>query len=184
MNVESGDGFDHWLDQQFQNLAVKQNGPSPIPAQAQYHGAYLQGGPHMSVLAKAATVVSTKAAIGLTVAALAVGAAGAASEAAITGSANPGNWGQQVVQQVQKCKDALAPGTHGIGGCVSAFAKKHGQQVSSDDRASAARENSGQSTSHPTGAPSTHSTGQAGTPATGQSTSHPTGKPSSTPPQS
>jgi hypothetical protein len=166
MSVEGGD-FERWLEQQLQNQAVKQSGPSPLPAQAQYHSAYLQGGPHMSVLAKAVTVVSAKGAIGLAVAALAIGTVGA--EAAITGSANPANWGQQVVLQVQKCKDALAPGSHGIGDCVSTFAKQHGPQVSSEHRASGARENSnGQPTSHPTGPP----------------TSHPGGKPSSTPGQS
>jgi len=164
MSVGNGDGFDQWLEQQLQTQAVKQSGPSPMPAQAQYHAAYLQGGPHMSVLAKAATVVSAKGAIGLAVAALALGTAGA--EAAITGTTNPANWGQQVVQQVQKCKDALAPGSHGIGDCVSTFAKQHGQQVSSEHRASGARENThGQPTDHPTGQP----------------TSHPGGKPSGTP---
>ncbi len=162
MSVESGDGFDRWLEQQLQTQAVKQSGPSPMPAQAQYHAAYLQGGPHMSVLAKAATVVSAKGAIGLTVAALALGTAGA--EAAITGSGNPSNWGQQVVQQVQKCKDALAPGSHGIGECVSTFASQHGQQVSSDHRASPARgdHTPGAPTDHPTGPPTSHPGGTPG----------------------
>ncbi len=166
MSVESGNGFDRWLDEQLQNQAVKQSGPSPMPAQAQYHASYLQGGPHMSVLAKAASVVSAKGAIGLAVAALAVGAAGVASEAAITGSANPTNWGQQVVLQVDKCKDALTPGSHGIGECVSTFASKHGKEESSE-RASEAREHaSGARTDHPTGKP----------------TDHPGGKPSGVPP--
>src|SRR5260370_7824414 len=84
----------------------------------------------MSVLAHAVSAVSAKGAIGLTVAALALGTAGA--EAAITDSANPSNWGQQVVQQVQKCKTALTPGSHGIGECVSTFASKHGQEESSE----------------------------------------------------
>jgi urease accessory protein UreF len=169
MSVESGDGFDRWLEQQLQTQAVNQRGPSPMPAQAQYHAAYLQGGPHMSVLAKAATVVSTKGAIGLAVAALAIGTAGVAAEAAITGSANPSNWGQQVVQQVDKCKAALAPGSHGIGECVSTFASKHGQEESSEHRASPAR-------LHTPGAPTDHPTGPP--------TNHPGGKPSGTPGQS
>src|SRR5260370_25886056 len=87
MSVESGDGFDRWLEQQLQTQAVKQSGPSPMPAQAQYHASYLQGGPHMSVLAHAGSAVSAKGAIGLTVAALALGTPGA--EAAITRSAHP-----------------------------------------------------------------------------------------------
>ena len=61
----------------------------------------------MSFFAHAASVVSAKGAIGLTVAALAVGGAGA--EAAITDSANPGDWGQQVVQQYRR-EDRGRPG--------------------------------------------------------------------------
>ncbi|HLQ14671.1 MAG TPA: hypothetical protein VK256_02270 [Candidatus Eisenbacteria bacterium] len=168
MSVESGDGFDRWLEQQLQNEAAKAGGPSPVPAQAQYHVAYLQGGLHMSVLAKAVALVSTKAAIGIAVAVVAVGAAAVATEAAVTGSANPGNWGQQVVQQVDKCKAALAPGSHGIGECVSTFAKQHGPAVSSEHRASEAREhratdarehNPGQPPSHPTGKPTNRPSG-------------------------
>src|SRR5258708_39927013 len=159
MSVESGDGFERWLEQQLQNEAAKAGGPSPAPAQAHYHASYRQGGPQMSVLAHAVALVSTKGAVGLAVAFLAVGAAGVASEAAITGSADPSNWGQQVVQQVDKCKLALAPGTHGIGECVSTFAKQHGPAVSSEHRASEAPEhratdarehNPGQPPSHPT----------------------------------
>jgi len=120
----------------------------------------------MSFLAHAASVVSAKGAVGLAVAALAVAAAGVGAEAAITGSADPSNWGQQVVQQVNKCKDALAPGSHGIGECVSTFAKQHGKQESSkhaNEAASDARTN--HPTDHPTGTP----------------TSHPGGRPSATP---
>ncbi len=123
----------------------------------------------MSVLAKAVSVVSAKGAVGLAVAALAVAGAGVAAEAAITGSTSPSNWGQQVVQQVDKCKAALAPGSHGIGECVSTFASQHGKDVSSDHRASGAREGrehaSAARTDHPTGPP----------------TSHPGGKPTGTP---
>jgi len=164
--VESGNGFDQWLEQQLHNEAARASGPSPAPVQAQYHAAYLQGGLHMSVLAKVATLVSTKGAIGLTVAVLAVGAAGVATEAAVTGSTNPTVWGQQVVQQVDKCKAALIPGTHGIGQCVSAFAKQHGPQVSTDHRASGARTN--------------HTPGLPANP--GKPSNAPGGKPSSVPP--
>jgi hypothetical protein len=139
MSVEGGNGFDQWLEQQLQNHAAGAPGPSPAPAQAQYHAAYIQGGPHMSVLAKVATLVSAKVAVGIAVATIAVAAAGAATEASVTGSVNPSDWGQQVVQQVAKCKAALAPGSHGIGQCVSAFAKQHGPAVSADHRASGAR---------------------------------------------
>lgn len=135
----------------------------------------------MSVLANAAAVVSAKGAIGLTVAVLAIG--GASAEAALTGSANPEIWGRQVVTQVQTCKDALAPGSHGIGKCVSTFAKTHGNQVSADHRASGARQSP---PSHPTGPPTDHPgqpTDHPGQPTghPGQPSDHPGGRPSSTP---
>lgn len=169
--MESGNGFDQWLEQQLQSEAARASGPSPAPTQAQYHAAYLQGGLHMSVFAKAVSLVSAKGAIGLTVAVLAVGAAGVAGEAAVTGSANPSDWGKQVVQQVDKCKAALAPASHGIGQCVSTFAKQHGPQVSADHRASGARQNG---SVHTPGPPANH----------GKPTSAPGGKPSSVPPTS
>lgn len=136
----------------------------------------------MSLLAKAIALVSTKGAIGLAVAAIAVGAATAATEASVTGSTNPQNWGQSVVTQVQACKAALAPGSHGIGQCVSAFAKQHGPQVSADHRASGARGSSAR-TDHPT---STDHPGNGNNPGQstnhpGQPTDHPTGPPTSHP---
>jgi hypothetical protein len=85
--------------------------------------------------------LAVKAATGFAVAALAVVAAAAATEAAITGSADPANWGQQVRLQVIACKAALETGEHGIGPCVSAFASQHGQLMSG--HASGARLNHG-----------------------------------------
>jgi hypothetical protein len=178
MSVESGSGFERWLEQQLQNEVAKSPGPSPAPTQAQYHAAYLQGGLHMSFLAKAASVVSTKGAIGLAAAVLAVGAAGVAVEASATGSADPTNWGQQVVQQVDKCKDALAPGSHGIGQCVSTFAKQHGKKVSADHRASGARGSA-------SGARLNGSDHTPGPPANpGKPSGNPGGKPNNVPPTS
>ena len=85
--------------------------------------------------------LAVKAATGFAVAALAMVSAAAVTEAAITGSADPANWGQQVRQQVIACKAALESGQHGIGPCVSAFASHHGQVMSG--RASGARLNHG-----------------------------------------
>ncbi len=80
---------------------------------------------------------------GFAVAALAVAGAGVTTEVATTGSLNPSDWGKQVVQQVQTCKDTLrASGVRGIGQCVSAFAKQHGKIVSGEHRNSDARTNS------------------------------------------
>ncbi|HZK72917.1 MAG TPA: hypothetical protein VFD88_02820, partial [Clostridia bacterium] len=109
-------GFDQWLGQELQRHASAQAGPSPMPAQAQYHAAYVHGAVHVPLLAKLGALLTTKAAVGLTVGVLAAGAAGA-GEAVITSSANPGDWGNQVVQQVQKCKGALTTVSHGIGDC-------------------------------------------------------------------
>jgi hypothetical protein len=132
MNAPGGDSFDQWLGQQLEQHTSAHSAPSPMPAQAQYHAAYLQGGLHVPMLSKVAAVLTTKAAIAATVGVLVAAAAG---EAVVTGSVNPTDWGQQVVQQVQKCKEALAPESHGIGKCVSSFASQHGKKVSSDHRA-------------------------------------------------
>jgi hypothetical protein len=88
------------------------------------------------------SALAVKATTGFGVAVFAVIAAAAVTEAAITGSADPGNWGQQVMQQVIACKAALETGEHGIGPCVSAFANKHGQVVS-NQHSSGARLNHG-----------------------------------------
>jgi hypothetical protein len=132
MSTLGGDSFDQWLGQQLQQHAAAHAGPSPLPVQAQYHAAYAHGALQMSLLAKAGTILTTKAAIGVTVSVLALAGVG---EAAITGSINPKDWGQQVVQQVQKCKAALAPGSHGIGECVSSFASQHGKTQSAQHKA-------------------------------------------------
>lgn len=130
----------------------------------------------MSVLAKAAALVTTKGAVGLAVAFLAVGAAGAATEIANTGSTNPSTWGSQVVSTVRACKAALQPGQHGIGQCVSAFAKTHGKQVSASasrhgrERASDARNEHGKP----------DNVGKPANP--GNSSNAPGGKPATVPP--
>ncbi len=94
------------------------------------------GGTGAAVVAKLLT--------GFAVVVLAAAGAGAATEAALTGSLNPADWGQQVKQQVDTCKDTLrASGVRGIGPCVSAFAKQHGDLVSDSHQASNARDNHG-----------------------------------------
>ena len=78
----------------------------------------------------AGAALAMKLVSGVAVAAAAVTVAGASA----TGSLDPSVWGQQVSQRVQQCKDTLADGKHGIGDCVSAFAKTHGPGVASDAR--------------------------------------------------
>jgi hypothetical protein len=137
MTALGADSFDQWLGQQLQQHASAVAGPSPVPAQAQYHAAYVKGAHRVPFLAKVAALLSTKAAIGVAASVLTVSAAGA-GEAVITGSVNPSDWGKQVVQQVNTCKDALAPGSHGIGQCVSSFASQHGKTVSGEHKAAPA----------------------------------------------
>jgi anti-sigma factor RsiW len=78
----------------------------------------------------AGAAVTFKLLSGAVAAAAAVTFAGAAT----TGSFNPGDWGQQVTQRVQACRDRLADGQHGLGDCVGPFASSHGQSVASDAR--------------------------------------------------
>jgi hypothetical protein len=134
MSTAGDPGFDQWLSSQLQSHATAHSGPSPLPAQALYHVAHLKGGAHLSLVAKLGAALTTKAAIGVAAGALVVGAAGA-SESAITGTLNPSDWGKQVVKQVNDCKTALAPGSHGIGQCVSSFASQHGKDVSAQHHA-------------------------------------------------
>ena len=103
------------------------------------------GGFMKRILGGTGAAVAAKLATGFAVAALAAAGAGAATEAAITGSLNPMDWGKQVTQTVEKCKtDLRASGVRGIGPCVSAFAKGHGDQVSDKHQsATGARESSG-----------------------------------------
>ena len=110
----------------------------PIPPRR----APVSGGFRKRLLGGAGAALGLKLATGVAVAAFAAAAAGVATEVAVTGSLNPSNWGQSVTQAVQTCKDTLrASGTRGIGPCVSAIAKQHGQQVSDSHKASDARGN-------------------------------------------
>ena len=111
-------------------------------------------------LASASALLGTKA----VAAAAAVTLAGAAVgvKTAVTGSPDLTNWGPQVTQQVQSCKDQLASGQHGIGPCVSAFANQHGKQES----AAHTPANTPRNATHPHGPPtSPGAAGQHGHPA-------------------
>jgi len=86
--------------------------------------------PARAVLGGAGAALTLKLLSGVAVAAAAVTVAGAAT----TGSINPVDWGTQVSQHVADCKAKLADGHHGIGDCVSEFAKRHGPAVASAAR--------------------------------------------------
>ena len=112
------------------------------------------GGPMKRLVGGAGAALGAKFITGFAVAALAVAGAGVTTEVATTGSINPNDWGQQVSQQVQTCKDTLrASGVRGIGQCVSAFASQHGKAVSAEHRASNARDhgNNGKNNDHGNG---------------------------------
>ena len=96
------------------------------------------------LLGGAGAAIGVKLLTGLAVAAAAVTVATAATEVATTGSLNPANWGQQVKQTVSDCKaSAERLGVHGIGQCVSSFARQHGDTVS-DSHGKAKKDNPGQ----------------------------------------
>jgi hypothetical protein len=89
------------------------------------------GGSMKKLLGGAGAAIGVKILTGIAVAAAATTFAVAATEVAITGSANPTNWGSQVVTQVNACKASAARlGVHGIGQCVASFARTHGDTVS------------------------------------------------------
>ena len=69
-----------------------------------------------------------KAAALAVAAVLVTGGVALAAGTVVTGTPNPTAWGQQVSSQAEKCKQQLKPGQEGIGSCVSAFARQHGQQ--------------------------------------------------------
>jgi hypothetical protein len=136
--------------------------------------------PLISSLAAAAS----KAAVGLATAALLVAGGSVAAAAATTHSANPATWGRTVTDAVASCKGQLGDGQHGIGQCVSAVARKHGQ----DQRA--AHSQAGGDEAQPAGGPSPHPTGtdradrgsSANAHAGGRLAGVPAGPPTSVPP--
>ena len=84
-----------------------------------------------TVMGGAGTALTVKVLTGVVAAAAAVTVAGVVT----TGSLSPADWGQQVTQTVQTCKDNIAnSGQHGIGDCVSDFANQHGALVASAAR--------------------------------------------------
>jgi hypothetical protein len=151
--------FDQWLEAEL-DASYRTSSESPVPQPR-----YVAPPPRRNLMLKAlAALVGSKAALAGT-AAVALAATGIGVKTVTTGDPNPVNWGSSVTTQVQHCKDARpspdaspkpSPGSRGIGHCVSAFAKQHGQ---------AERAEHSKSGSHPTPG------------------AHPTGKPEDTPPE-
>ncbi|HEY8760993.1 MAG TPA: hypothetical protein VIP52_08810 [Candidatus Dormibacteraeota bacterium] len=206
MNINGGDGLERFLEGELQKAAGKLQGPNPLAGQSAYHAVFAAGGAALSPLSSILAFATTKAAIAAAAATIVVG--GAAAGTVATGSPNPVNWGQAVVQAVQGCKTAEAAndaagsssdttGSHAsaarqnIGQCVSAFAKLHGAaQRALHSKASDARANHptgkpsdtpGKSNDHPKGKPSDVPNGKPSDEPAGQSNDHPGGPPSGVP---
>lgn len=183
MSVETRDSFDQRMEQELRSHAARFSGQNPLPAQARYHAWNRQSGLRLSVFARVATLaLSTKAAVALIVVAAAVGATGA-GEAAITGSLNPADWGQRLVQQIQSCATELASGSSSAGACAGSFTRSAPAQTPTDQDSKgnapgdpSTNQGGGKPESHPgNGPPATHPGN--GPPATHPGNGPPTNKP-------
>ena len=179
------DNFDRWLEDELgSSLGSVDSGYVPPR--------YLEGGaPKRGKVAgllaglPLPALLTTKVAAASMVVLAATGT-GVVVKTATTGSPNPLVWGQQVKDQVHKCKAELASGEHGIGKCVSQFASQHGDQQSDQSSSGSSSDNGdGNGNGNGHGKPSAHPTpqGQSGSHPTpqGQSGSHPTPPPHPTP---
>lgn len=171
---DMGSNFDRWLEDELSRRLSAVDGGHVAPRYLESRAP--RRGKVLTVLAGAPALISAKvAAAGIVlVAAATTGVAVHAAAAGNTGN-DPANWGQQVVQQVQKCKAQLGAGEHGIGKCVSQFAKQHGDQQSDQNGQGAGNDqdgsgDDGNGNGHGHGKPSSVPTPQG----QGASGSHPT----------
>jgi hypothetical protein len=118
----SGD-FDNWLEAELDKGFARSTQLSKAKVDG-YHG-FVPRGQGSQRISTGRPFVG-KAAMALAAATLSLGTVGAAAATAVTHSANPQVWGQQVENAVADCKTALSSGQHGIGDCVTAFAKQRG----------------------------------------------------------
>ena len=65
MSVEYSDAFELMLGRTLRAHVDANRGPRPLPEQARYQAAQAAAGRHMSLLGKAAAMVTTKAAVGV-----------------------------------------------------------------------------------------------------------------------
>lgn len=140
-----GVDLERLLDQELRKAVGGLTGPSPMPVQAAYHLAATAGG-WASLVSTIVAAASTKSAAGLAAAVLVAGG-GTVAAASATGSTNPDVWGQAVKAAVTTCRAQLPPGEHGVGPCVSSFARQNGAEEKKEHAASGARQN------HPQGHP-------------------------------
>jgi hypothetical protein len=118
------DDFDSWLDAELDKGFAR----SSVRSQAGigHYKNVVSRHRRLHQMSPAGLPLAGKAAIALAAATLSLGAVGAAAATAVTHSTNPQAWGQQVKAAVADCKKARTPAQHGIGDCVSAFARQHG----------------------------------------------------------
>jgi hypothetical protein len=136
--------FDEWLEEELRRGSHQVHG---LPAGAARYASLSPVAGRSPMMLGLATVAKSKVAIAATATLLAAGS-GVAAKAAITGDPNPFHWGKEVREQVVKCKNNLDPDEHGVGECVSDFAKHHGQEGQEAREAHAQSESHSQAGSH------------------------------------
>jgi len=185
-----GNDFDRWLEEELNRSFARVESGHVAPRYLETRAP--RRGPSRFLAAIPALITAQVAAAGIAV--VAAASTGVAIHGVVTGSGtnDPTTWGQQVVEQVKKCKAELGAGQHGIGKCVSQFASQHGDQQSDENGQGAGNDQDGngddgngnghgKSSSHPTpqgqGASGDHATPPAHpTPA-----AHATGAPAGLP---
>ena len=196
-----GFNLDDLLQKELRRRLGTVEGPSPQPSQSAYHAAFLAGQTAISPFPPSVAFALTRAAAVVLAVALAI-VGGSALAAASAGHGNPAAWGKTVTAAVANCMDQLRGEQHGIGQCVSAVARQHGEEERTSHPASAAPANHPGSTpdeSGPTGVPNNgqseqpesrfmkqskhevESTGQSESHPEGQSKNHPTAPPEGVP---
>jgi hypothetical protein len=162
MNADDGVGpdFDTLLGHELRRQIGSLQGPCPDAPRATYR-------------AVAARRRHTMPLLSALVAAAVVAGGGTVAAAAATGSADPATWGRTVTEAVATCRSQLGEDQHGIGQCVSAVARKHGESQRDAHRAG--------EQSQPEHTPGPHPTQQGGAHQNGAASEHPNGRPSAAP---
>lgn len=177
------DNFDRWLEDELgKSLDRFDTGGYVAPRYLESRGT--RRGRALGLLAGIPAVLTTKAMVASAAVVLATGT-GVAVTAAANSNSNALNWGQQVKQQVDKCKSQLGADQHGIGSCVSAFARQHGDQQSDQHGQGKGNDKDGSGDdggATPAASPTAHGQSESHPTPQGKSGSHPTPAPHATEP--
>ncbi len=109
--------FDRWLERELNRTLTPMLSQPARPGQARYQ-----------TIQTRRLSMPRKVVVGLAAATMALAGGTAVYAATATGSLNPLVWGQHVKSAVASCKAELQQG-NGIGACVSAFARQHGEEM-------------------------------------------------------